>query len=263
MSAYDAAVVVSTEHLFGLDFVSDGDIEAMVTLLLEQRNGAPAWQCVVTPNVDHLVRYTREPEEAAAGHAATLVLPDGAPIVWASRVLGRPLARRLTGADLFTALWPRLVADAIPIVVIAASSAVAERINAAHPMARCVVAPMFDVDDQPTIDRLAAEADALASEIRAEFVVVGVSMPKHHRIANALRARWTEPSTLPMPTVLLVGAAPEFALGLTKRAPQWMQRTGTEWVHRLVTDPRRLAKRYLVDDTQFVRLVWREWRRGP
>jgi N-acetylglucosaminyldiphosphoundecaprenol N-acetyl-beta-D-mannosaminyltransferase len=59
---------------------------------------------------------------------------------------------------------------------------------------------------------------------------------------------------------MLVGASPDFAVGLAKRAPRWMQRLGVEWLHRLAGDPRRLAKRYLVDDVAFVRLVWREWR---
>lgn len=253
-------MAIRTEHLFGLDFVSTGTIPEVVDALLDERAAPAQWRCVVTPNVDHLVRYEREPAEAEAGRAATMVLPDGAPIVWASRLLGRPLASRLTGADLFSELWPRLCAETIPVVTIAASDAVAEGMAAANPLARGVVAPMFDSADVAAIDQLAAQADRLVDEIDAQFVVVGVSMPKHHRIANALRARWADPTGRSMPTVLLVGAAPEFTLGLTPRAPEWMQRTGTEWLHRLLEDPRRLAKRYLVDDTQFVRLVAREWR---
>ena len=260
MSAYDAAVTVSTESLFGLDFASDSDIPTIVTHLLEERNHPPSWRCVVTPNVDHLVRYAREPEEAAAGHAATLVLPDGAPIVWASRLLKRPLVRRLTGVDLFAALWPQLAGREVPTVVVAPSVDVAENLGATHPSVRCVIAPIFDAGDQPTIDGLADEVDRLVDDIGAQFVVIGVSMPKHHRIANALRVRWTEPAGRSMPTVLLVGAAPEFVIGLKKRAPRWMQRTGMEWLHRLATEPQRLAKRYLVDDTRFIGLVWQEWR---
>lgn len=260
MLSYDARMEIRTERLFGLDFVGTGTIPAVVDVLLDERAAPAEWRCVVTPNVDHLVRYEREPAEAAAGRAATMVLPDGAPIVWASRLLGRPLASRLTGADLFNELWPRLCADDLPVVTIAASDAVADRMAAANPLARTVVAPMFDSADAAAIDQLAARADRLVDDIGAQFVVVGVSMPKHHRIANALRARWADPAGRPMPTVLLLGAAPEFTLGLTPRAPAWMQRSGIEWLHRLLNDPRRLAKRYLFDDPQFVRLVAREWR---
>ena len=62
--------------------------------------------------------------------------------------------------------------------------------------------------------------------------------------------------------LLLVGAAPEFHLGLVGRAPDWVQRWGLEWVYRLLKEPRRLARRYLVDDTRFALLVWREVRHG-
>ena len=60
--------------------------------------------------------------------------------------------------------------------------------------------------------------------------------------------------------MLLLGASPDFTLGLTRRAPEWMQRYGLEWIYRLGLEPRRLAKRYLVDDVAFLPLVWREWR---
>jgi UDP-N-acetyl-D-mannosaminuronic acid transferase (WecB/TagA/CpsF family) len=84
-------------------------------------------------------------------------------------------------------------------------------------------------------------------------------MPKHHLIASRLHERWRG-AFAGRPTVLLLGQAPEFAVGLVRRAPPWMQRSGLEWVWRLADDPRRLAKRYLVDDVGFLRLFWREWR---
>jgi N-acetylglucosaminyldiphosphoundecaprenol N-acetyl-beta-D-mannosaminyltransferase len=217
----------------------------------------PDWRCVVTPNVDHLVRYRKHPSERATADHAWMVLPDGMPIVWASRLLGRPLTGRLTGADLFAAMWPRVVERQAPAVVVASSDVVADRLGAEH--VGCIVPPMFAVDDEPTVDRLLDEIEQRLDQLEAQFLVVGVSMPKHHLIANRLRDRW-QGEDRPRPVVLLLGASPDFALGLTPRAPEWMQRTGLEWVHRLVLDPRRMAKRYLVDDVAFVGLVWREWR---
>jgi N-acetylglucosaminyldiphosphoundecaprenol N-acetyl-beta-D-mannosaminyltransferase len=202
------------------------------------------------------VRYRKYPAERATAEHAWLVLPDGMPIVWASRLLGRPLTDRLAGADLFAALWPRLVELRAPTVVVASSDVVASRLGTRH--VGCIVPPMFDVDDEPTVASLLDEIEQLIDEFGARFLVVGVSMPKHHLIANRLRARW-QGGDRPRPIVLLLGASPDFALGLTPRAPEWMQRTGLEWVHRLVLDPRRMAKRYLVDDVAFVGLVWRDW----
>ncbi len=251
---------LSTRHLFDLDFVNAPTVEPVAQVLFSERTERPdRWRCVVTPNVDHLVRYARHPEEAEAAAHSSLVLPDGMPIIWASRLLHRSLAGRLTGADLFADLWRRIVEDATPIVVVASTNEVASRISAADANARCIVPPMFDASDRAAVDGIVNEVANEAERIDARFVVVGVSMPKHHRIANGLRSRWAGAYS-GTPTVLLLGASPDFALGLTERAPSWMQRSGLEWLHRLLVDPRRMAKRYLVDDVSFLRLVWQEWR---
>jgi hypothetical protein len=145
--------------------------------------------------------------------------------------------------------------------MIVAREDVADRLGTSHPAVRCIVPPMFDVDDAATVESLIDETDELCRSIDARFLVVGVSMPKHHLIADRLRRRWAG-RYAGTPTVLLLGQSPEFAVGLVRRAPTWMQRSGLEWVWRLADDPVRLAKRYLVDDVQFARLVWREWRRS-
>jgi N-acetylglucosaminyldiphosphoundecaprenol N-acetyl-beta-D-mannosaminyltransferase len=254
-------VDVPTRTLFGLEFADVATVEPVAERLIERADDRDEhWRCVVTPNVDHLVRYQRNPLEADVAHHAGLVLPDGMPIVWASRLLGRPLTSRLTGTDLFAALWRRLVAGAIPVVVIAPRDEVVDRLSAEHPGVRCVVPPMFDVDDAAALDALIDETTQLCTEADARFLFVGVSMPKHHLIAHHLRRRWSGRYT-GTPTVLLLGQAPEFAVGLVRRAPDWMQRSGLEWVWRLADDPRRLARRYLVDDPRFVALLWGEWRR--
>lgn len=251
-------VDLHTQHLFDLDFVSDAGIDDIAASLIDDRDDH-TWRCVVTPNVDHLVRYRRHPIEAETARHATVVLPDGMPIVWASHWLHRPLGARLTGSDLFAALWKRIVDEAIPTVVIASNSIVAERMSAVHPGVRCIVPPQFAVDDTEVVSALLDDVERHIDESGARFVVVGVSMPKHHLIAHLLRGRWAN-RTDQRPMVLLLGASPDFALGLTRRAPDWMQRTGLEWLYRLALEPRRLFKRYLVDDVAFAPLVWREWR---
>lgn len=245
--------------MFGLDFVSDASLQQVVDHLLAGRSDPTGgWQCVVTPNVDHLVRYERHPAEAEVAEHATVVLADGMPIVWASRLLGRPLGERLAGADVFARLWPLLAERDIPAVVLASNDAVAQGLRKDHPGASIVVAPWFDVEDRIAVDALVDRVSDAVEECAADFVVIGVSMPKHHRIAGELRRRWGDRAG--GATVLLVGAAPELYLGLERRAPAWMQRSGLEWVYRLSQDPLRLAKRYLVDDVQFLRLVVLEWR---
>lgn len=251
-----------TQHLFGLDFVATSDLSEVADLLMERasRPPTPEWQCVVTPNVDHLVRYRRNADEEAVARHATVVLPDGMPIVWASRLLDRRLPARLAGSDLFALLWPRLVADRTPVVVVASSDVVAEGLGREHPGAVTLVPPLFDPDDDDAVKRVIDEIDRACEDVTPRFLVVGVSMQKTHLIAARLRDRWAH-TALAKPTVMLLGASADMYVGAMDRAPEWMRDTGLEWLHRLVGEPRRMAKRYLVDDVAFVSMVWYEWRR--
>ncbi len=249
-----------TQRLFGLDFVAEATIPEIADALVAAADErVDEWRCVVTPNVDHLVRYARIDDEADAARHATLALPDGMPIVWASRLLGRGLRSRLAGSDLMGPLWERLAERSIPAVVVASSEAVSDGLEVRHSRVRSLVPPQFDVADDAAVTSIIDWIDATVEEIDARVVVVGVSMPKHHLVANRLRERWAG-RYLGSPIVMLLGASPDLFLGLTPRAPEWMRRSGLEWLHRLYLEPRRLAKRYFVDDVAFVRLVFREWR---
>lgn len=251
----------ATEALFGLDFISDASIPEIATWLADAGNEhTPSWRCLVTPNVDHVVRYDRYPHEAAVAATAFAVLPDGMPIVWASRLLGRPLAGRLTGADLFTDWWSRVRRSATPVVVVAPNQTVADGLAAEHTGARFVVPGVVDVGDERAVAALIDEIATSCEEAGARFCVVGLSMAKHHLVAARLSERW-KADYRDAPIVMLLGASPELHLGLTRRAPTWMQKAGLEWFYRFAREPRRLFKRYFVDDVKFASLVLRERRR--
>jgi N-acetylglucosaminyldiphosphoundecaprenol N-acetyl-beta-D-mannosaminyltransferase len=262
------APLFSVRRLFGLDFVADATISTVARhLALDAADPKQSWRCVVTPNVDHVVRYQRFPVEFQVARDAFVVLPDGMPIVWVSRLIGRPLRSRLTGADLFAELWPKIVESGVPTVAVTRDAHVARELSRDHGALACVVAPTFSLDDAGAVVAADADAvDALVLQImeaverrRPQFLFVGLSGPKAHVLAAALQDRWSD-TELSSPTVLLVGAAPEFFLGMMRRAPAWMQRWGLEWLFRLGREPTRLARRYLVEDLRFLRLVWQEWR---
>ena len=257
-----ATVNLQRVQLFGLDFVSDATIdEVATTVLAGEVAGAasPGWRTMVTPNVDHLVRYAQHPTERAVALDAELVLPDGAPIIWVSRLLGARLARRLTGSDFFSSWWPQVCARSLPVVVVASSDDLAARLREQHPAVECIVPPMFAATDAAAIAALAARIDDAVVRLRPVAVVVGLAMSKGHALERAMRV--TAPPVGTAPWFMLLGASAEFHVGLQRRAPGWFQRNGLEWAYRLAAEPRRLAKRYLIDDVAFVPLVWREWRR--
>lgn len=249
-----------TRRLFGLDFVSDATIDDVADWLVEIcDHERRAWRTVVTPNTDHIVNYERDAALFNVAAEATIVLPDGMPIVWASRLLRRPLTRRMAGSDLFTALWPVLARSEIPVVAMAPSSDVRDRLVAEYPHAHVIVPGWFAMDETDAVDALLDDVISACTAVDARFFLLGLSMEKHHRIAPLLRDRWAAtPEAIPI--VMLMGAALELHVGVTRRAPRWMQHAGLEWLFRITQDPRRLAKRYLVDDVQFVRSVWNQWR---
>lgn len=248
-----------TTRLFGLDFLIDTTIGELAEMLAhEGRTGAEGWRVIVTPNVDHLVRYRNSPSYRHVAQTAHWVLADGAPIIWASRLLRSPITRRLAGSDLFAAWWQHMCVARRPVLVVAGNDALADRLRAQNPACRCIVPPQF-ADDDPVA--LASLVDDIMGDLRtrpADALLIGLSMPKHHAVAARLIAMPAPPTGAPF--VLLLGAAAEFHVGLQRRAPAWMQRTGTEWLYRLLSNPRRMARRYLVDDMAFFPMVWREWR---
>lgn len=254
-------VTMRRVQLFGLDFVSEATIDEVAAQVLagDLAPGAPlGWRTLVTPNVDHLVRYAQHPSERAVALDAELVLPDGAPIIWASRLLGTRLARRLTGSDFFSSWWPQVCDRGLPVVVVASSDELAARLGEQHPAVQCIVPPMFAATDTAAIATLAAQIHEAVVRSRPVAVVVGLGMSKGHELERAVRE--TAPPAGTAPWFMLLGASAEFHVGLQRRAPGWVQRRGLEWAYRLASEPRRLAKRYLIDDVAFVPLVWREWR---
>jgi N-acetylglucosaminyldiphosphoundecaprenol N-acetyl-beta-D-mannosaminyltransferase len=249
-------------HLFGLDFVSCGSVVEVSRRLLEGAVVADDREpMVLTPNVDIMVHLDQNPNsvEADAFRRAQYCLPDGQPLVWASRLIGRRLEARLPGSGLFADLWPRLVAERRPVVVVAPSQVVADELGGQHPMASFVVPPMFDADDAGAIDSIVNRVIELSHRCRPEFVLIGIGNPKDPRVATRLLGTW--PLELgPRPVVMALGASFQLYLGHKTRAPAWVQRIGMEWFHRFLQEPRRLFHRYFIKDMAFLGIVWREFK---
>ncbi|WP_322049998.1 WecB/TagA/CpsF family glycosyltransferase [Paraburkholderia bannensis] len=244
--------------LFGLDIAAvsfDTALDALCDAA-SQRDGRA--RVAVTPNVDHLVRLDRQPELKTLYRTADFLFADGMPVVWASRLFGMPLPGRVTGADLLPGLCERARLNGWKVVVVGGQpgheQSLIDGIAHYYPgLDMQVIAPSMNFD--PT----GAEGDAIAQRVREaapDLVFVCIGMPKQERWA--LRHAGSMPGGL----MLCAGAAIEFAAGLQKRAPAWMQRSGVEWCWRIMQDPARLWRRYLVDDRRFIRICWRQWRLG-
>ncbi|MEV6343477.1 WecB/TagA/CpsF family glycosyltransferase [Actinoplanes sp. NPDC051851] len=337
----------------GIDRITEDEVVAVVRDALAHRRGGR----IVTPNVDILRRAAADPEARRHLDDADLIVADGMPLIWASRLGGSPLPERVAGSSLIWSLsqglgrdgrsifviggrpttrkvgsvlaedvarlengvdrfaadvsrlaaqvgrladakrvsrfagaeragrlagaeragrlagvehvgrvagvageegWAaegRLIRPARPGLPLDGAERCAARLVAASPGLRIAgtISPAFgfERDEEGYAMLCARVADA-----RPDLVFVGLGFPKQERVIERLRP------DMPATWFVGCGAAVDFVAGDVERAPRWMQRTGLEWAHRLGTEPRRLARRYLRDDAPYaLRLLARARRR--
>jgi N-acetylglucosaminyldiphosphoundecaprenol N-acetyl-beta-D-mannosaminyltransferase len=226
-------------------------VETIAAFVDEGRRTGRSFQ-VATVNVDFVVNALKDPTVLAIMQQTDLSIADGMPIILHSRLSGTPLRERVTGADLVPLLAERAAADGWRILLFGSAPGVAEAAaNLLEQRApRVVIGGMSgpfltDVTDMP--------ADVLA-EIKSfepDIVCVALGNPKQERWIQAHR------DSLGASVLIGVGGTLDFLVGGRRRAPQWMQRSGLEWIYRALQEPKRLGKRYLHDARLFAPLLLR------
>jgi N-acetylglucosaminyldiphosphoundecaprenol N-acetyl-beta-D-mannosaminyltransferase len=235
-----------TVSLAGLD-IAQCDLEALLEVVFGSiADGEGGW--LMTANVDLAHQGASDPEIRGLQESATIVVADGTPLVWASRLRGTPLPGRIAGSDLVFHLSERCAREQRTIFLLGgdpgAAEATATELTRRWPeLSPPEIADPW-VDARPTAEQVAATAAQLATA-SPDIVLVALGSPKTERLIAGLR------KSLPQVWWVGVGIGLGFAAGQVRRAPRWMQRIGAEWLHRLLQEPRRLARRYLVDDLPF------------
>ena len=214
------------------------------------RSGRPHQHVVI--NVDKIVKASRDPALRQIINDCDLINADGMPVVWASRLLGKPLKERVTGVDLFEALMARAAEKGWRVFLLGAREEVVSGVAHLYP-ARYPGLTLagyrngfWKPEDE---DRVVAEIAAT----RPDILFVAISSPKK----EAFLARYQ--AAMKVPFAMGVGGTFDVAVGLVKRAPVWMQKAGLEWFYRFLQEPRRMFRRYFIDDMAFVALFAREW----
>jgi N-acetylglucosaminyldiphosphoundecaprenol N-acetyl-beta-D-mannosaminyltransferase len=212
---------------------------------------------VMTPNLDNLYALSRDPALMDRALAADVRVADGMPLVWASRIKRRPLPGRVPGSDLILALTDAIARSGDRLFLLGGEPGTADR--AAEELGRrapglTVVGthcPPFGYEHRP------ADLTEMRERLRAaepDFVYVGLPFPKASALIADLR------TALPRTWFLGLGISFSFICGDVQRAPRWMQSIGMEWAHRLLQEPRRLARRYLIEGGPFaLRLFWNSY----
>jgi exopolysaccharide biosynthesis WecB/TagA/CpsF family protein len=247
------ACSVARIRLLGLDFTDTTPAEAAAAIAA--RPAAEAFSYVVTPNADHLVRLARAPALLPLYRDAGTCLLDSRVVAYAAAALGLRAPRVVTGSDLTERLLLQHLVPGERITIVGLRAAHLDAL-----IARCGMAPPahydppMDFDQDPRQLRQAVEF-VLAHPARLVFLAVG--SPRQEKLAAAIAATGRATGT-----GLCIGASLEFLAGAQRRAPDWTQRAGLEWLHRLATNPRRLARRYLLHNPPVFALLLRERLRG-
>lgn len=197
-------------------------------------------------NVHVVVTASRDPGYRAVISGSDMATPDGAPVAWMLRRLGFRNQPRISGPDLMWTLCERCVQERMPVFFYGSTDAtlslLKQKLNGAFPYLKIAM-------ESPPFRTLSGEEDAAAVDrinaSGAGFVFIGLGCPKQERWMAEHRGKINA-------VMIGVGAAFDFHAGTVRRAPAWMRNNGLEWLHRLVSEPRRLWKRYLVTNTLFL-----------
>jgi N-acetylglucosaminyldiphosphoundecaprenol N-acetyl-beta-D-mannosaminyltransferase len=210
---------------------------------------------VVTANVDFLAQARRDLELRRILVEADLVLCDGMPLVWASRWLGNPLPERVAGADLVPQLIQAAAAKKYRIFFLGGKPDVAEQAVArlTQQFPEVVIAGHYSPPFQPLSEMPHEDILRRIRAAQPDVLLVSFGCPK----AEKWMAMHYQ--SLGVPVVIGVGGTIDFLAGHLKRAPVWMQRSGLEWLFRLLQEPRRLAGRYGRDLWFFSRAILQQW----
>jgi exopolysaccharide biosynthesis WecB/TagA/CpsF family protein len=202
--------------------------------------GQERYGYVVTPNVDHLIRYYEDPTFRAQYRAADFILMDSRFAARLVRLLKGVQLPVCTGSDLTAHLLAKVVQPADRIVMIGGSSEQAQQIAAKYGLTdlRHHNPPMGFIKDPVAVEEC---LKFIESSGPFRFCFLAVGSPQQETIAQALRARGVARGL-----ALCIGASLNFITGHEKRAPVWMQKLALEWLFRLMHNPKRLARRYLV-----------------
>jgi len=229
--------------------IDDYDLEDAVKAVASF--GSDRYGYVVTPNVDHVIRHYQDGEFRALYAQAAYVLLDSRFLARTLSVVKRQVLRVCLGSDLTSAVLSSVTKPLDVAILVGGTAAQAQFLRE-----RFALRALHHIDPPMNFIRDPLAVEACLREIeevgRFRFCFLAIGSPQQEIIAKKLKDRG-----IARGLALCVGASVDFLTGVEKRAPHWMQQAGIEWLYRLLQNPRRLAKRYLVRGPIIFLLLWR------
>jgi len=206
---------------------------------------------VLTPNVDHIVRLETDIEFREIYEHASLILPDGKPLIWISKIYGTQLKEKISGSDLFPRVCELAADKSFSVFFLGAAEGVAAKAaaNLQKKYPRLVIAGTYS--PLPGFESDPVELENIFTHVKqakADILILGLGCPKQEKFFYKYK------EFLNVPLALHFGASFDFEAGIIKRAPRWMSNYGLEWLFRFFQEPKRLFKRYFIDDMLIIPL---------
>jgi len=243
-------------QMFGIDFDPITMAQAVSEILSWIKESEHRCRYVVTPNVDHVVKFQNDQSLRASYKDASLVVVDGKPVLWASKIL-KPLPETVPGSDLCPAIFDAM--EQMPgtrVFLLGAAEGVAKKaaleITKRWPWITVCgyYSPPMGFNAQALTNETAI---ALINKEKPDVLIVGLGAPKQEIWTHAMQ------NNLQVKVALCVGASIDFLAGEKARAPHFMRAVGLEWLHRALSEPKRLMGRYWHDAKVFPRIVLKEF----
>ncbi len=215
--------------------------------------GSPEY--VVTPNAMHILSLQKDPLFQKIYRQAFLVVPDGVSLIWSAQFLNTPLNGRVNGTDLFEQLCAAAADKGLKVFLLGgragAADAARKILENRHPDLKIVGThcPPYGFESQSTELAL---INAKITAAQPDLLFVGLGAPKQEKW---IAANYQE---LSVPISVGIGVSFELVANMVSRAPIWMQKTGLEWLFRLIVEPGRLWKRYIIGNPLFILLVLKQ-----
>ncbi|BAB80202.1 N-acetyl-mannosamine transferase [Clostridium perfringens str. 13] len=207
---------------------------------------------VVTPNVDHIVKLENDKEFQEVYKNADLILTDGMPLIWISKIKGNPIKEKISGSDFFPKLCERAAEKGYSLFLLGAAEGVAAKaaknLKEKYESLDIVgtYSPSYGFEKKDDEIKMIIE---MINEAKPDILAVGLGAPKQEKFLHKYR------NDLNVPISLAIGASIDFEAGNINRAPKWMQNSGFEWAYRLIKEPKRMFKRYVIDDMKIFKLI--------
>ena len=209
---------------------------------------------VVTPNVDHIVKLENDNEFRKVYEEADLILTDGQPLIWISKLIKNPIIEKVSGSDLFPKVCELASKKGYKVFLLGAAEGVAK--TAADKLITKyqgldivgTYSPPFGFEkDKTEINKIIK----MINEVKPDILAVGLGAPKQEKFI------WKFKDKLNVPVSLAIGASIDFEAGNVKRCPKWMSKKGLEWFYRFLKEPKRMFKRYMIDDIAIIKIYFK------